>query len=471
MKEADADIRAFKDEWETTSMTRALISVPVDDFITPAADDAAMRIAQLLAAHGIRGCFHVVGENARVMLRRGRRDVIKALKQHEIGFHSNLHSIYPMPIETMDSASWEEGVRAFVECELPGVRDVAETFGRWPAYYTHNMAVAPQTIYGAHLLGMDAVGTPTVGPWPVMRYAGNLLVRWDVGFDPPKLPDDEVKLEGRVDRAMEKFGEIAESRDPGFPIRVFTHCNKYPTYANADSANFTGARTPPREQWKLPPLRGKEVVERLFAQFNELLDRLVAVPDIEFVTYSDMIREFRPKPRWLSAGDVRQLAAEVGPEFDPVDMDGEALTCAEMFGVLCRFIAQGGEEIAVRRIIGPLEDPLTTQTAAKVASPAFAEICRRIDQQIDDSHAVPGSIDHESIRFGPGSWLRAMAAFVLQAEAEEIGVEPGSEYPAVVADEFFKERDIRWGYYSKQFTGEKILRDIRAQSWSAAPAG
>jgi len=464
-------VRDLEDKLETTLVTRALISVPVDDFITPAADDAAMRIAQLLTKRGIRGCFHVVGENARAMVRRGRRDVIDALKQHEIGFHSNRHSIYPLPIEAMDAGSWEHGVRAFVECELPGCRDVAETFGRWPVYYTHRIAVAPQTIYGAHLLGMEAVGAPTVEPWPVMRYAGNLLVRWDVGFDPPNVPDDQVRPEGRVDKAVAEFAEIAESRDPRFPIRIFTHCNKYRTHANADSVNFAGARTPPREAWQLPPLRGTGVAEMLYAQFGELLDRLVALPEIEFVTYSDMVREFGPKPRWLSASDVRGVAAAVEREIDPVDIDGEALTCAEVFGVLCRFIAQGLEETAVRRIIGPLDVPLVTRTPCKVASSELADVCRRIDQQIDDVHAMPNAIEHEGRRFGPGAWLRAMAASVLQEESHEIDVEPSPEYPAVVADEFFKVRDIRWGYYSERFTGEKILSDIRAQSWSAAPAG
>src|SRR4030042_1188091 len=61
-----------------------------EDYILPQSDDAAKRLAVFLTQQGIRATFKVVGEKARVLERRGRRDVIGALAQHEIGYHSNL---------------------------------------------------------------------------------------------------------------------------------------------------------------------------------------------------------------------------------------------------------------------------------------------------------------------------------------------------------------------------------------------
>jgi hypothetical protein len=60
-----------------------------EDYIELTADDAALRIAKDLTAEGVRATFKVVGEKARVMEKRGRRDVIEALSQHGIGYHSN----------------------------------------------------------------------------------------------------------------------------------------------------------------------------------------------------------------------------------------------------------------------------------------------------------------------------------------------------------------------------------------------
>src|SRR5262245_62552589 len=70
-----------------------------EDYIEPAADDAALRIANDLTAEGVKATFKIVGEKARVLEKRGRRDVIGALKRHAIGYHSNWHSVHPAPAE------------------------------------------------------------------------------------------------------------------------------------------------------------------------------------------------------------------------------------------------------------------------------------------------------------------------------------------------------------------------------------
>ena len=70
-----------------------------EDYLLPADDDACKRLAEMLTARGIRATFKVVGEKARVLERRGRHDVITALKKHAIGFHANFHSVHPTPSE------------------------------------------------------------------------------------------------------------------------------------------------------------------------------------------------------------------------------------------------------------------------------------------------------------------------------------------------------------------------------------
>src|SRR4030095_16887523 len=68
-----------------------------EDYIEPAADDAALRIARDLTALGVRCTFKIVGEKARALEQRWRWDVVRALSAHEIGYHSNFHSIPPTP--------------------------------------------------------------------------------------------------------------------------------------------------------------------------------------------------------------------------------------------------------------------------------------------------------------------------------------------------------------------------------------
>src|SRR5262245_21510747 len=70
-----------------------------EDYLLPADDDACLRLAQMLTERHIRATFKVVGEKARVLEKRGRTDVIAALKKHDIGFHANFHSVHPTPSE------------------------------------------------------------------------------------------------------------------------------------------------------------------------------------------------------------------------------------------------------------------------------------------------------------------------------------------------------------------------------------
>src|SRR4051794_7999236 len=95
-----------------------------EDYLLPADDDAAKRLAELLSKRGIRATFKVVGEKARVLEKRGRTDVIEALKKHDIAFHSNFHSVHPTPTEYLADCGLLDGVSEFVRREGPGAVDV-----------------------------------------------------------------------------------------------------------------------------------------------------------------------------------------------------------------------------------------------------------------------------------------------------------------------------------------------------------
>jgi hypothetical protein len=63
-----------------------LLFFDTEDYLSPADDDATLRLCQLLTARGIHATFKIVGEKARVLEQRGRRDVIAALQRHDIGY-------------------------------------------------------------------------------------------------------------------------------------------------------------------------------------------------------------------------------------------------------------------------------------------------------------------------------------------------------------------------------------------------
>src|SRR3954454_24734332 len=85
-----------------------------EDYLLPADDDAAKRLAEMLSARGVRATFKVVGEKARVLEKRGRTDVIAAMQKHDIAYHSNFHSVHPTPTEYLADCGLLDGIAEFV---------------------------------------------------------------------------------------------------------------------------------------------------------------------------------------------------------------------------------------------------------------------------------------------------------------------------------------------------------------------
>src|SRR4051812_27829448 len=106
-----------------------------EDYIEPAADDAALRIATDLTNMGVRATFKIVGEKARTLESRGRVDVIRALSKHSIGYHANYHSVQPVPAVYLRTMGFREGAAEFERREGSGVADLRRIFGVTPICY------------------------------------------------------------------------------------------------------------------------------------------------------------------------------------------------------------------------------------------------------------------------------------------------------------------------------------------------
>src|SRR5437763_1374813 len=127
---------------------KLILSFDTEDYETPASDDAEKGWAEMLMRYGLTGCFCVVGEEARALRDRGRRDVLAALARHEVAYHSDLHSAHPTHAEYLDTMGWPEGVRAVLEGEAQGIGDLRSLLGQQPsAYCKPGNSWGPQVSY------------------------------------------------------------------------------------------------------------------------------------------------------------------------------------------------------------------------------------------------------------------------------------------------------------------------------------
>src|SRR5438477_1520878 len=133
-----------------------------EDYLLPADDDATKRLAEMLTQRGIRATFKLVGEKARVLERRHRRDVIAALKKHDIGYHANFHSVHPTPAEYLADAGLLDGMAEFVRREGGGAADVRRILAvkTLPCYGQPGSLWASQTMAALKDLGVPPRGLP-----------------------------------------------------------------------------------------------------------------------------------------------------------------------------------------------------------------------------------------------------------------------------------------------------------------------
>jgi hypothetical protein len=108
------------------------ICFDVEDIVHPDSDDVARDIAEMLAADGITASMFVGGEKARLWERRGRWDVISAVGRHDVGLHTDHHSIHPTVSEYLADRGWSDGVKEAMRVEGPAAGDLARIFHRYP---------------------------------------------------------------------------------------------------------------------------------------------------------------------------------------------------------------------------------------------------------------------------------------------------------------------------------------------------
>ena len=129
----------------------------VEDIVHPDSDDIARDIAEMLAADGVIASMFVVGEKARLWERRRRWDVISAVARHDVGLHTDHHSIHPTVSEYLAEREWADGVAEATRVEEPAAHDLARIFGAYPtSWATSGSSWAPQIPAATRQFGIPA---------------------------------------------------------------------------------------------------------------------------------------------------------------------------------------------------------------------------------------------------------------------------------------------------------------------------
>jgi len=440
-------------------VTYVVLWFDTEDYIDPISDDAALRIANDLTDLGVSATFKVVGEKARVLERRGRTDVIRALGRHCIGYHSDWHSIQPVPSIDLQHLGVLEGAAEFERRQLGGFQDVGRIFNVTPACYGQpGNSWAPQSNLALRRMGVHVYldsGTQ-VGYNDQPVWYGGLLYVYNMG---------RYQLRGDLDHAgpdfesYKKFDSAAEHLRQlgGGLISTMYHPTELVHTEFWDAVNFADGAVRKREDWIMPTRRTPEDAERCFKSLKSYIEHAKNVPGVKFVTAADLLHIYANPTAPLVA--KLKLAKHLKENITFLSVDGGDLSAADILLQLLDLPAQ--------YVDGPHSRGVTTYTDETIPSFLFEGSVRDIRSFIETNHYLPSEVFLGSRSLSLPDFAATLAGHLLSGGPIEL--EKGN----VAFEQYFATdalASFKWPIHPKGFAPEELLALARLQGWTLKPA-
>jgi hypothetical protein len=455
-----------------------LLWFDTEDYLLPASDDAALRVADWLTREEIKATFKVVGEKARTLEKRDRKDVIAALQKHEIGYHSNYHSVQPTPAMYLSALGWDEGVAEFDRREKPGYDDVTRVFGQAPTCYGQpGSSWGPQS-YGAlrkwkvpmyldagRHVGLDRKPLYYGGVFTVYDHEHTL--RTDLGGE-----KDVAKAQDRFVEARRKI--LAEG---GGLVSIYYHPCEFVHKQFWDGVNFGKGANPPREKWKAPEQKTAEESKVAYDSFFEYIRFVKRFADVKFVTASEASEMYRDTAadRAYTPEQIKGIAERASKGADFQRHDGYTLAPSEVLYLLNEYLAGRPKAVTLPPTpFGPSAAPPTMPAAVTTDASQFARTAEDVADYLRRHGRVPSAVWLGSTAVSPESYLAALAKLVPgvcdgKPLPETIEVTPAQLLTAKhVSDDDPK----LWGWviFPPGFRAGAMMELAKRQAWTIKPA-
>jgi hypothetical protein len=449
-----------------------------EDFILPQADDAAKRLAEMFIKRNVKATFKIVGEKAKVLEERGRDDVILALANNDIAYHSTYHSVHPTPSEYSRDLDWHEGVSEFIRREGVGLETLRHVFGvNASCYGQPGGSWTPQSYAALHACGiplyLDETSHVNLNNRPFW-YCGILTVL-ELGDCVMRTgwTDEEVK------QACAKFDRVHEEliQEGGGIISIYYHPCEFLHRQFWDGVNFARGANPPRSEWKLPPLKSPDEQEQAFGAFETYLDHIVNYSGVRLVTAREIPSLYpdRVYSQPLTRNDVKTIAKTFQKHLSYVGLDGRTVSAAEGLLALSHFVAKidkdhQPEKITLKFAYGPASAPQRFVTEGTFSWNAIQQAARELLDIVHGTKQLPSIIWVAGEPMRPEDFAVTLASLVTEERySGDIPMQQGElEAKQYVADD----SPGLWGWviFPKDFNAPGMMEIAKLQSWTIKPA-
>jgi peptidoglycan/xylan/chitin deacetylase (PgdA/CDA1 family) len=464
-----------------TPKTFLVVTFDTEDYISPEAeriDDIPKWLAEIMTEEGVTGTFFVIGEKARSLEKRGRRDVIAAMARHDIGSHTNFGSVHPTVTERLEETGWDDGVRLMFERESTGIRELERIFGvPVKTLARHGGSYGPQLVSALGTLGAGYQGSPASLPGHDVVWFCNALnfSAQYAGFDDAYYRDDLFEP---------VFAKLkAELPDVIGKSQVLALFAGHPTKIRAKEfwdLNFYDGKNTPADEWVMPRLRPQETMATAQKNFRRMMRWLKGRDDIEITTYRALMNVYSRQKEALTREELRRIAASTLET--KVLAPSDNFSPAEAFAGLARAIAGYREkgvvplDLETARPLGPMEMPPARPEIARVKLEDVYELAREAREHIGRAGALPDTLSIGKARVGAGSLFALFCAVYLDLDSGK----PGPEYDVPEFEPYPRTNEAKiigevegyktWPVHRPDLDMSRIVEFTRLQLWTLKPA-
>ncbi len=448
---------------------KVLFWFDVEDYVTPESEDALLGLLNLCEERNIKGVFKLVGEKARSLQEHGRTDILQKLKNHEVGYHADMHSQHPTISEYSEPLGFREGALEFERRELAGLRDLQEITGQpVKCYGQPGGSWAPQSFPALREWGIPVYldNHPQVNLDDKPYWYGGMLNFMELtGFM-------RMELEaGGLEKAKQQFDEVYEklSAEPVGFVSIVYHPCEFATTEFWDFCNFKHGQNTPREEWVPAALRPEGEMEHYLNLLGEFLDFTLSKENVQYITSAEAFELERSASGELQEQDVRLLAGRVGSELTYQTYDEYTLSGSELFALFRSYLS--GEPLIPELIYGPENgiesDPLPVVKLADLKKAV-------VDAEyplVYSYKQLPDYFDVQGSRINPLDLTCTMAKAIAEGleDEDEVTLVRGILRSADHAkdDDFWGNG---WVIFARDFRVPNIVKMSKLQTWTLKPA-
>ncbi len=457
----------------------------IEDYVTREADDSALIFLNVLRKLRVPVTCKLVAEEVRALKERGRTDVISAISECDVGYHSNTHSQHPMAWEYLAELDATSGTKEFLARESGGARLLQEVFHKVPSCYGHAGVMWAAQVYPA----LRAMGIPmyldetkilNLDNEPYwycgmlnLNGAGKNLIYFDYSFEKA---NGIVTLKSKFKRIYVRL-----NKGKGGAVSICLHPHTAVNKTFWDVVNFARGSNRRKEEYKRPPAQPAYVTKRAYEYFEEFIRYISSFENVQWITARDALRIYgHTENILLGRSEVRKVAEHFLASLEHMKCKNRYLSPAEGFYIVSKCLsdyADSGilpEHINVIEPLGPTS-PFKSKGEAKLRTQDLLEASKSASTHMQSESTIPSSLRvGDAAILSPQDFLptacKLLIKIIADAVPKEMILKKGKHPQVRHMNRRAFERDCNWIVLPKKFKAPQIFEQACLQAWTLKPA-